>query len=582
MAHSSQPSEELRAAAAAWAAEDPDPGTRAEVEALLAAADGAGLGDRFGARLEFGTAGLRGKLGAGPNRMNRALVRRAAAGLARYLQDRGTVAGGVVIGYDARHQSDQFAADTAAVMAGAGVTAYLLPRPLPTPLLAYAVRQLHTDAGVMVTASHNPPEYNGYKVYLGDGAQIIPPADREISSRIEAVASLRDVPLAAPGDPRIVTLDDGIVEGYLGDALAQSLEPDSRDLTIVYTPMHGVGGTVTTELLGRAGFHRVRVVGPQFQPDPDFPTVAFPNPEEPGALDLSLAEARASHADLVLANDPDADRLGVAVPTAPGAAGGAGSPGGGGDDGWRALTGDEIGVLLGDHVLRHSTGGDRLVVTSIVSSTMLARMAAAHGVHFRETLTGFKWLARAGDGHPDWRFVFGYEEALGYCVGTMVRDKDGITAALLFAELVAALKAEGRSVHDQLADLACQFGAHVTRQWSSVIAGPGAPARIREVVERLRRDPPKELGGLPVTETVDLLQGTPELPPTEGILLRLGGGRDDVRIIVRPSGTEPKVKVYFEAVVPVEGGDVAAAQGRGAATVARLKEAMATLTGLPA
>ncbi len=566
--------QELRAAAEAWAAEDPDPHTRSEVESLLAAGDAIALADRFGARLEFGTAGLRGKLGAGPNRMNRALVRRAAAGLARYLHDQDANAGGVVIGYDARHQSDQFAADTAAVMAGAGITAYLLPRPLPTPLLAYAVRLLQTDAGVMVTASHNPPEYNGYKVYLGDGAQIIPPADHEISSRIQAITSLGNVALAASDDPRIVTLDDGIVDRYLADALAQSLEPDARDLRIVYTPMHGVGGTVTTELLERAGFRQVRVVKPQFQPDPDFPTVAFPNPEEPGALDLSLAEARGSHAEVVLANDPDADRLGVAVPT--------GGTGGTGSDGWRALTGDEIGVLLADHVLRHSTGADRLVVTSIVSSTMLARMAVAHGVHFRETLTGFKWLARAADDHPDWRFVFGYEEALGYCAGTMVRDKDGVTAALLFAELMAGLKADGRSVHDRLADLACEFGAHVTRQWPSVIAGPDGPARIREVIERLRSDPPKQLGGLAVTDTVDLLRGTPELPPTEGILLRLGGSGGEARIIVRPSGTEPKVKVYFEVVEPVTDDDVAGAQGRGAATIARLKQAMATLTGLPA
>ncbi|MDQ1369461.1 MAG: phosphomannomutase, partial [Acidimicrobiaceae bacterium] len=352
------PSEALRAAATAWVADDPDPRTRAEVEGLLAAGDGPALAERFESRLEFGTAGLRGKLGAGPNRMNRALVQRAAAGLARYLHARGGGDGGVVIGYDARHQSDEFAVDTAAVMAGAGITAYLLPHPLPTPVLAYAIRYLNADAGVMVTASHNPPEYNGYKVYLGDGAQIIPPTDQEISAQIESVRSLRDVPLAPAGDPRIVVTDERVVDHYLSEALAQSLAPAARDLNIVYTAMHGVGGAIATRLLHEAGFRQVDVVRPQFDPDPDFPTVAFPNPEEPGALDLSVAEARRSHADLVLANDPDADRLGVGVPLGPG-----------GKD-WRGLSGDEIGVLLADHILSHTSGDERLVVTSIVSSTM--------------------------------------------------------------------------------------------------------------------------------------------------------------------------------------------------------------------
>jgi phosphomannomutase len=566
MADLTPPSDDLRAAARDWAAQDPDPETRAEVESLLVAGDGAALAERFAGRLEFGTAGLRGKLGAGPNRMNRALVRRAAAGLARYLRDRGTISGGVVIGYDARHKSDEFAADTAAVIAGAGIPARLLPRPLPTPVLAYAIRQLHADAGVMVTASHNPAEYNGYKVYLGDGAQIIPPTDHEISARIEAVPSLGAVPLAPPDDPGIVRLDEGIVERYLRDAEAQSLVPDARQLRIVYTPMHGVGGRVTTRLLAQAGFTQVQVVGPQFEPDADFPTVVFPNPEEPGALDLALAEARLSHADLVLANDPDADRLGVAVPTDTR------------HDEWRALTGDEIGVLLADHVLGHTTGSDRLVVTSIVSSTMLSRMAAATNVHFAQTLTGFKWLARVADGHPDWRFVFGYEEALGYCVGTMVRDKDGITAALVFAELVAALQADGRGVQDRLDELARRYGAHVTEQWSSVMVGPDGPARIRQVVDRLRTDPPARLGDLAVTEVVDLQAGTADLPPTDGIVLHLG---DQIRIIVRPSGTEPKVKVYFEVVEPVVDGRVAEARARGVAIVAQLKQAMAAITGLP-
>jgi len=559
---------DLRAQAAAWAADDPDPVTRAEVDDLVARDDEDALEERFGARLEFGTAGLRGKLGAGPNRMNRALVRRAAAGLARYLRQQGTTAGGVVIGYDARHQSAQFAADTAAVVAGAGLTAHLLHRPLPTPVLAYAIRDRGADAAVMVTASHNPAEYNGYKVYLGDGAQIIPPVDQEIAAQIEAVVTLVDVAVADPGDPRIVAVGEDLVDRYLSDAASQSLTPGARDLAIVYTPMHGVGGSITTRLLAMTGFADVSVVTAQFDPDPDFPTVAFPNPEEPGAMDLAMAEARRLRADVVLANDPDADRLGVAVPAGPDRAG----P-------WQSLRGDEIGALLADHILRGTSGDDRLVVTSIVSSTLLSKMAAAAGVNFIETLTGFKWLARAVDSHRGWRFVFGYEEALGYCVGTMVRDKDGITAALLFAELAARLKSEGRSLFDRLDDLARLHGAHVTRQWSSTVTGPDGPARIRDVVERLRRDPPTELDGRAVTDFVDLQAGTGALPPTDGLVLHLG---ERIRVIVRPSGTEPKVKVYFEVVEPVPDGDVGAARARGEATVAGLKAAMAARTGLPA
>lgn len=562
------PADELRALAVAWAQDDPDPATRAELEAMVAADDEAALREHFGTRLEFGTAGLRGKLGAGPNRMNRALVRRAAAGLVGYLRHHGLTDGGVVIGYDARHQSAEFAADTAAVVAGAGMTAHLLSRPLPTPLLAYAIRDRHADAGVMVTASHNPAEYNGYKVYLGDGAQIIPPTDQEIAADIESVVTLDRVAMAGAGDPLIVAVGEDVVVRYLSDAVSQSLMPGPRDLAIVYTPMHGVGGSITTRLLALAGFADVTVVTAQFEPDPDFPTVAFPNPEEPGAMDLALAEARTRGADVVLANDPDADRLGVAVPLGPEA----GGP-------WQALSGDAIGALLADHLLAGTTGDDRLLVTSIVSSTLLSKMAAAAGVHFIETLTGFKWLARSVDSHPGWRFLFGYEEALGYCAGTMVRDKDGITAALLFADLVAGLKSEGRTVHDRLDDLARAHGAHVTHQWSSTVTGPDGPARIREVVEGLRTAPPAELAGLPVTEFVDLQVGASGLPPTDGLVMYLG---HEIRVIVRPSGTEPKVKLYFEVVEAVHDGDVVAARARGGATVARLKQAMALRTGLPA
>ena len=515
-------------------AEDPDPATRAEIEELLANRDEAGLAERFGSRLEFGTAGIRGLLGAGPNRMNRVLVRRAAAGLAGYLRQQGLTSSGVVIGYDARHQSDQFAADTASVLAGAGIDARLLPGRLPTPLLAYAVAHLAADAGVMVTASHNPAAYNGYKVYLGDGAQIVPPADAEISAAIDVVGPLSNVALASPDDPRITTVDDALVEQYLVDAAAQSLAPAARDVHVVYTPMHGVGGSVTQRLLAQAGFGRVDVVDAQAEPDPNFPTLPFPNPEEPGALDLAIALATKHRADVVLANDPDADRLGVAVPSHDGL-------------GWQRLSGDEIGVLLADHVLRHTKGDDRLVVTTIVSSSLLARMAAAAGIGFAQCLTGFKWIVRAADSRPDLRFVFGYEEALGYCAGTMVRDKDGITAALLFAELVAELRSADHSVHDRLDQLAVEHGAHVTGQWSVWLDGPDGPGQIGNVMHSLRSARPAHLDGRPVTEVVDLLAGG-ELPPTDAIILRLGDGS---RVMLRPSGTEPKLKVYFEAVEPV-------------------------------
>jgi phosphomannomutase len=525
----------LRQRAAAWLAEDPDPETRAELQRLLDTNDEAGLADRFATRLEFGTAGLRGQLGAGPNRMNRVLVRRAAAGLARYLNGQGAV----VVGYDARHRSNDFAADTAAVLAGAGLKVSVLPRPLPTPVLAYAVRRLGAAAGVMVTASHNPPGDNGYKVYAADGAQIIPPADAEISAAIDSIGSLREVPLASG---EVAHLDEDIVEQYLADAAAQSLTPAFRDVHIVYTPMHGVGGSVTTRLLN--SFEHVEVVEAQAAPDPDFPTVSYPNPEEPGTLDLAVAQAIASRADVVLANDPDADRLGVAVP--------------GRDGSWRALRGDEIGVLLADHVLRHTTGSDRLVVTTIVSSSLLARLAEAAGVHFAQTLTGFKWIVRAGDKQPDVRFVFGYEEALGYSIGTMVRDKDGMTAALLFAELVAGLKAEGRTVHDRLDELALAYGAHLTDQWSVRVDGP-------EAMQRLRAAP---LSGA-VTE--DLLVGG-DLPPTDALVFRFDDG---ARVTVRPSGTEPKLKIYFEVVEPVGGGNLAAARSRGNARLASLRALVA-------
>ena len=517
--------------AEAWWALDPDPDTRAELRALLETGDEAELERRFAGRLAFGTAGLRAPLGAGPLRMNRVVVRQATAGLARFLPDGATVA----IGYDARHKSDVFAQDVAGVVAAAGGRPLLLPLPLPTPVLAFAVRHLGADAGVMVTASHNPPADNGYKVYLGDGAQIVPPADAEIAAAIDAVAAEGPIAVADPDDPRIEVLGAAVVSAYLDAVLAGGLVA-ARDVNIVYTAMHGVGRDVLLAAFGRAGFPAPNVVVEQGEPDPDFPTVAFPNPEEPGALDLALARARAAAADVVLANDPDADRLGVAVPTADGAD-------------WRALSGDEIGALLADHVLRNTEGDDRLVVTTVVSSRLLGRMAAAHGVHFAETLTGFKWIARPALTHPEWRFVFGYEEALGYLVGDVVLDKDGIGAALAFAGLVADLKTRDQTVHDRLAALAEEHGLHATRALTLRFDGEGGLARITARMAGVRRDLPGTLGGRAVEQVRDLLDD-PWLPVTDALLFSLDGGS---RVVMRPSGTEPKLKCYLEVVAPVAG-----------------------------
>jgi phosphomannomutase len=509
--------------ARAWAAEDPDEHTRAELETLVAAAEtdpaaAADLADRFDGRLEFGTAGLRGALGAGPNRMNRAVVIRAAAGLATYLVDQGHRGGTVVVGYDARHCSDVFAEDTAAVMVGAGLKAVLLPRPLPTPLLAYAIRALGCVAGVMVTASHNPPQDNGYKVYLGDGSQIVPPADAEISARIDAVGPLAGVRRAG-GWTR---LGEEVVEAYLSD-VGGLVDDGPRDLTTVYTPLHGVGGETVAVVMERAGFPAPHVATAQAEPDPDFPTVAFPNPEEPGAMDLAMALAAEVGADVVVANDPDADRCAVAVPDA---------------HGWRMLRGDEVGALLGDHLLRSGTRG--VYANSIVSSTLLGKLAAAHGQPHRETLTGFKWIGRVEG------LAYGYEEALGYCVAPgLVRDKDGVSALLLVVDLAARLKAEGRTLTDRLDDLAREHGLHATDQLSVRVTDLSL---ITAAMERLRSAPPATLGGLKVERVDDLAEGSADLPPTDGLRFRLA---EDARVIVRPSGTEPKIKCYLEVVVPV-------------------------------
>ncbi|MEE1927890.1 phospho-sugar mutase [Streptomyces sp. TRM 70351] len=527
--------DELTAQARTWLAEDPDPDTRAELAALLEAAgagqDGAAaeLAGRFSGTLQFGTAGLRGELGAGPMRMNRAVVVRAAAGLAAYLRERGREGGLVVVGYDARHKSEAFARDTAAVMTGAGLRAALLPRPLPTPVLAFAVRRLGAVAGVTVTASHNPPRDNGYKVYLGDGSQIVPPADARIAALIAAVGPLAGVPRPEAGWE---VLGEEIVDAYLERAASVVAPGGPRDVRVVHTALHGVGGATVAAAFERAGFPVPVPVPEQAAPDPDFPTVAFPNPEEPGAMDLAFATARRAagdaSVDLVIANDPDADRCAVAVP-APGT-----------DAGWRMLHGDEVGALLAVHLVRKGARGT--LAESVVSSTLLGRIAAAAGLPHAETLTGFKWIARV----PGLRY--GYEEALGYCVDPDgVRDKDGVTAALAVAELAATLKSEGRTLTGLLDDLAVAHGLHATGQLSVRVEDLGL---IADAMERLRTRPPAALAGLTVARADDLADGSADLPPTDGLRYLLTGAAD-ARVIVRPSGTEPKLKCYLEVVVPV-------------------------------
>ncbi|MGW5614594.1 phospho-sugar mutase [Streptomyces sp. NPDC003877] len=541
--------DELIAQAQAWLTEDPDPDTRTELARLIDAGDHAELAARFAGTLQFGTAGLRGELGAGPLRMNRTVVIRAAAGLAAYLKKQGHDNGLVVIGCDARYKSHDFALDSAAVMTGAGLRAAVLPRPLPTPVLAFAIRHLGAVAGVEVTASHNPPRDNGYKVYLGDGSQIVPPADIDIAAEIAAVPSLTTVRRPTEG---WTTLDDSVLDAYLARTDAVLAEGSPRTARTVYTAMHGVGKDVLLAAFARAGFPEPVLVTEQADPDPDFPTVAFPNPEEPGAMDLAFATARESAPDLIIANDPDADRCAVAVQD--------------GSD-WRMLRGDEVGALLAAHLVRRGATGT--FAESIVSSSLLGRIAEKAGLRHVETLTGFKWIARAEG------LRYGYEEALGYCVDPDgVRDKDGITAALLVTELASQLKEEGRTLLDLLDDLAVEHGLHATDQLSVRVEDLSL---ITAAMTRLRVQPPAELAGLPVTRTDDLTQGTDPLPPTDGLRYTLEGAR----VIVRPSGTEPKLKCYLEVVVPVAShAGLPAARAQATEVLEAIKRDLAAAAGI--
>lgn len=519
---------DVRALAEDWLAQDPDPETREELVRLLTASDAsarAELEDRFGTRLAFGTAGLRGAIAAGSNRMNRVLVSQAAVGLAEHLLAQGTGRPTVVIGYDGRKNSRVFAEDSAALMAGAGIDTVLLPRLLPTPVLAFAVRHLGADAGVMVTASHNPPQDNGYKVYLGGvdaGSQIVPPADAEIAERILEVARTKRVPDLPRGQFRLA--DESVVSAYIEATAAVGRQ--AAPLRVVYTAMHGVGWETAHRVLSAAGFDEPAVVVEQVEPDAAFPTVTFPNPEEAGALDLAFATARSGRAELIIANDPDADRFAAAVPD------------GSAPEGFRRLTGNEVGALLGWRAAEQASRDGRkggALACSIVSSPALGAVAHEYGLHFAETLTGFKWISRVPD------LVFGYEEALGYLVnpGT-VRDKDGISAALAFLSLASELAAEGRNIDDELEAFAERFGLFGSEQISLRVTDL---SEIGRIMAGLRATPPTGIGGLAVARTEDLLSPGGVLPPTDALRFSLDGAR----LIARPSGTEPKVKLYLDA-----------------------------------
>lgn len=529
------PLAELLAQAKAWHAQDPDPETRAELAALIAAENEPELQSRFGARLAFGTAGLRGELGAGPNRMNRVLVAQAALGLAQYLLEHATdEQPSVVIGFDGRKNSDIFARDSAEIMAGCGISVLLFETHAPTPLVAFAVKHLGLSAGVMVTASHNPPNDNGYKVYLGGangGSQIVSPADRQIAAHIDQVA--RDLEFGdMPRETDFEFVANEVRAAYAKaatDAAANlaggnASATNAAALRITYTAMHGVGWGTVEPLFSAAGF-KLDVVAEQIEPDASFATVAFPNPEEPGAMDLAFNKARETNAHLIIANDPDADRLAIGIPNSS-------NP-----DGYRRLTGDELGLILGHAaaVAANRNGRKDAIACSIVSSSALAAVADKFDLDFKQTLTGFKWIAKVPN------LIFGYEEALGYAIDPgNTPDKDGISAALAIAMLAAELNAQGITLEDHLEALRAEFGYFATGQISIRVTDLSI---IGETMQRLRLQPPAQIAGVDATLT-DLVLGSEALPPTDGLRFDLADGR---RVIVRPSGTEPKLKCYLQA-----------------------------------
>jgi phosphomannomutase len=579
---------ELRARAERWIADDPDPRTQDELRALLALPEPdlakTDLADRFAGALEFGTAGLRGVLGAGPNRMNRAVVARATWALAQELLASVPDAAkrGVVVGADARRMSRELSEDTAAILAAAGLRVVLFRTPVPTPLVGFAVKNLRAAGGVVVTASHNPPEYNGYKVYWENAAQIVPPIDVHIAARIERAPAAREVQrgdldgLRARG--LVSDAPDAVVRGYLDALRALAVHPGEGDRTlrIVYTPLHGVGDALLRQALAEGGFTDVTTVPEQQKPDGAFPTVAFPNPEEKGAMDLAFALARSTSAQLVLANDPDADRLAVAVPEGPG---------------FRQLTGNQVGVLLGHYLLTEKKATrPRAVLASIVSSPLLGRIAASLGVRYEETLTGFKWIAnRAMELEREGlEVVFGYEEALGYSVGDVVRDKDGISAALIAAELTAVLRARGLTLQQELERIARRWGVFTSTQVNVTRKGASGIAAIRAMMDRLRGSPPARVGSDEVVAVADYEARTRvdtrtravnplTLPQSNVLTFELASGS---RIIARPSGTEPKAKFYFDVREEVRGDEtVALATDRAVAAMGALSAAFVALAG---
>jgi phosphomannomutase len=507
----------------AWIEDDPDPVTASRLQKILDSGDETTLRTFFSGFLQFGTAGLRGPNGPGPSCMNRAVVGRTAAGIAAYMRARGMTR--VVIGRDARHGSADYAIESAEIFSGAGMEVFLLPRALPTPVLAYATTALKADVGVMVTASHNPPQDNGYKVYIGPDAdgiayassQIINPTDGFIATEIDSITSLK----SQPRGNSWTVLDETLINEYVQRTSALGSKPGT--LKIVYTAMHGVGTQTLTQVFKKAGFPDLILVSEQADPDPDFPTVAFPNPEEPGAIDLALATARAHNADLVIANDPDADRCAAAIKDRSGD--------------WRMLRGDELGVIFGEWIARTSPQGT--FGNSIVSSSILRKISAHYGIDFQEVLTGFKWLAKIED------LAFGYEEAIGYAVDSeTVNDKDGISAAIFLAQIATNLAAVGKDLNDLLDEVWQRHGFHATEQISIRVADMGA---ITKLLAGLRSNPPREIAGRAVESIDDLAAPTDGLPPTDGLRLWLSGG---VRIIIRPSGTEAKLKCYIEVISP--------------------------------
>ena len=505
----------------AWIADDPDPVTSSQLQEWLDTNNEAELKASFNGFLQFGTAGLRGPIRPGPSGMNRAVVGRTAAGIVSYMRERNLTS--IVIGRDARYGSEDYTFETAEIMSGAGMKVFVLPRPLPTPVLAFATNELGCDVGIMVTASHNPPQDNGYKVYLGGtvdgieyrGSQIVSPTDVSIAQKIDAITSLK----AQPRGKEWTVLGEEIIEKYINRTASLATQPGT--LKIVYTAMHGVGTETLQRVFHKAGFLSPILVDAQAAPDPDFPTVAFPNPEEPGAIDLALETAKTFDADLVIANDPDADRCAAAIKDPV--------------TGWRMLKGDELGALLGESIARK--GGSGIFANSIVSSSILRKIAKHYNFEFEETLTGFKWLAKIKG------LTFGYEEALGYAVDAeTVNDKDGISAAITLAQIATDLAADGKTILDLLNEIWARHGFHATEQISIRLTDL---SKVGIILGGLRTNPPEEIAGRLVTSIDDLSAPTDGLPPTDGLRIWLDGG---IRIIIRPSGTEAKMKCYIEVI----------------------------------